>query len=231
MGRMILFDIDATLLVSGGAGVAAMELAGKQLFGDRFSAQGLDFAGRLDPLIIGEMMDRACVDRTPAALASFRALYGRKLAALLAVEGRARSLPGVPPLLTRLRERGETIGLLTGNFAETGEMKLRACGIDPAWFFPKVWGDDSPHEPPARDHLPGVAIERYKAHRGRPFDHGRLIVVGDTPHDVRCAKAHGGRCLAVATGRYTSADLADAGADWVMDDLQDTELVLGRLLS
>lgn len=228
---MILFDIDATLLVSGGAGIAAMEQAGKELFGDRFSAQGLDVAGRLDPLIIGEMLDRAGVPRSPRALADFRGLYGLRLAALLAVEGRARALPGVPALLTQLRERGETIGLLTGNFQETGEMKLRACGIDPAWFFPRVWGDDSPHDPPARDHLPMVAMDRYKAHREHPVDQGRLIIVGDTPHDVRCAKVHHGRCLAVATGRYGVAELAAAGADWVMNDLRETDTALGCLLS
>lgn len=231
MGRMILFDIDATLLVSGGAGIAAMEQAGQQLFGDRFSAEGLDVSGRLDPLIIGEMMDRAGVPQSPSALADFRSLYSRKLATLLAVEGRAKSLPGVAPLLSSLRDQGETIGLLTGNFQETGEMKLRACGIDPAWFFPKVWGDDSPHQPPARDHLPGVAMERYQAHHRRPADRARLVVVGDTPHDVRCAKVHGGRCLAVATGRYGVAELAAAGADWVMQDLADTHAVLDCLLS
>jgi phosphoglycolate phosphatase-like HAD superfamily hydrolase len=124
-----------------------------------------------------------------------------------------------------------TIGLLTGNFAETGRMKLTACGIDPEQFAVCAWGDESPHDPPERAHLPPVAMGRYRERYGRAIDPGRVTIIGDTPHDVRCALAHGCRALAVATGQHGVPELTAAGAHRSVSDLAATEDIVGWLLS
>ncbi len=217
---LVLFDIDATLIRTSGVGVRAMEAAGRELFGPSFTADGIDFAGRLDPLLLSEMCTRCAVQATPGLLAEFRAAYGRHLPPRLAEPGVGRVLPGVHDLLSDLRGRGHvTIGLLTGNFAETGALKLRTCGLDPDVFHLAVWGDDSPHSPPSRDHLPLVALDRFRSLRGREVNRRRVTVIGDTPHDARCARVNGCRSLGVATGRFTVEDLHRAGADRVVPDL------------
>src|SRR5690606_34817460 len=131
----------------------------------------------------------------------------------------ASALPGVHALLARLRDLRCAMGLLTGNFRETGVMKLAACAIDPGQFDPAVWGDHSPHPAPCRDHLPPVAIERFCAARGVVIDPANVVIIGDTPHDVACALASGCRVIGVATGKYSRRQLAEAGAHSALDDL------------
>jgi len=131
-------------------------------------------------------------------------------------------------LLNALVARGgATIGLLTGNFADTGTLKLKACGIDPARFQIAVWGDESPISPPRRDHLPPVGIERFRRRTGRAP--ARTVIVGDTPHDVRCALENGCDCLAVATGSFGVPALQEAGASRVVADLSSTSEILDYL--
>jgi phosphoglycolate phosphatase len=232
--RLYLFDIDGTLLVTGGVGIRAMELAGQDLFGPTFSAAGMEFAGRLDPLLLDELLHRNSVAVRAENHRRLRARYAERLPELITSMPRTRALPGVHALLATLTA-GEArcaevvTGLLTGNFRETGEMKLRACGIDPAGFSPAVWGDESPHSPAERDHLPGVAMARYRRDFGRDIHPGSVVVIGDTPHDVRCAQRSGCRCLAVATGKYSREELLAAGADAALADLADTAGVV-RLL-
>jgi phosphoglycolate phosphatase-like HAD superfamily hydrolase len=217
---LILFDIDATLIVTGGAGIRAMETAGKALFGEACQFEGVEVAGRLDPLIMRDMLARAGVSATPENLAKFRAGYERQMVELFRAWPSARALPGVGELLAELRTRkAATLGLLTGNFETTGKIKLKACGIDSGQFEIGVWGDDSREEPPARQHLPPVAVERFRKTKGR--DPEGVVIVGDTPHDVRCAQVHGHRSLGVATGQYSVTDLRAAGADYVVPDLTD----------
>ena len=140
----------------------------------------------------------------------------------LAAQSRGQAVAPVTP-------RAPMLGLLTGNYADTGSMKLRACGIEPEWFRVKVWGDDSPHSPPCRDHLPGVGLERYAMLTGRKLEGRHAVVIGDTPHDVSCARAHGCRSLGVATGRFSVEQLEKAGADWAVTDLRETQRILGWL--
>jgi phosphoglycolate phosphatase-like HAD superfamily hydrolase len=143
-------------------------------------------------------------------------------------------MPGVNDVLAGLRPHVHasqcTLGLLTGNFAETGRLKLLACGIDPDQFTLNVWGDESPSSPPTRNDLPGVGLRRYHQRHGRALPGDRAVIIGDTPHDVACAKAHGCRSLAVATGKFTTAELAASGADLALDTLQDTQRVLRWLV-
>ncbi|MBX3357191.1 MAG: haloacid dehalogenase-like hydrolase [Phycisphaeraceae bacterium] len=230
---LILFDIDATLISTSGAGIRAMEDAARSVFHPDFAADGIDYAGRLDPLIIGDFFNVAKQSRSAVAVAEFRAAYGRNLATRLVEPGViARPLPGVPELLRALQASSEvTLGLLTGNFPETGTLKLKHCGIDPEGFRIRVWGDESPHDPPSREHLPAVALERYHAIHARRVDPSQVTVIGDTPHDVRCARVNGCRSLAVATGRFGTAELRSVGADLVVEDLSSTQRILEWLLS
>ncbi len=227
---LILFDIDATLLTTGGAGIDAMGRAGRALYGDNFDERSVEFAGRLDPLIIADLLLAHDVEPTPEAIQRFRDAYAGHLRELLAQTGVARPCPGVLELLDTLsRVEGLTLGLLTGNFPETGAIKLRAGGIDPARFALAAWGCDSPHLPPARDHLPPVAITRYRDLHKREILAGDVTIIGDTPHDVACARAHGCRVLAVATGMFDQATLRDAGADLVVESLLDTPAIAAWL--
>jgi phosphoglycolate phosphatase len=230
---LILMDIDATMIKTQGAGLKAMVQAGREVVGEGFSAEGVDFAGRLDPLIIADMLRGAGADPTPAIMGQVRARYAEALARHL-TPGAGTILPGVAALLADLSRRslaGElALGVLTGNFEETGCLKLRACGIDPDQFQVRVWGDDSPHDPPARDHLPPVGFRRYESRFGRTIDPGQVTIVGDTPHDIACARAHGCRSLGVATGQFTTRALADSGADRAVETLADTHDIASWLM-
>lgn len=229
---LILFDIDATLIRTSGLGIAAMGRAGRELFGDSFNERTVDYAGRLDPLIIGDLLRAHALPETPDNHANFRAGYRKHLETLLSEPGKGVTCPGVPALLDRLFSRaGTTVGLLTGNFPETGAVKLRACGIDPERFHLSAWGDESPHHPPERDHLPPVAMKRYKQRHGRDVNPSHVTIIGDTPHDIRCARAHACRSLGVATGMFSVTDLETAGADLALPDLSDTDRVEKWLVS
>ena len=134
------------------------------------------------------------------------------------------------PLVAALRPVPNlTLGLLSGNFEESGLAKIRACGIKAEQFKVAAWGDDSPHDPPDREHLPPVAMSRYRARFDREIHPGRVTIVGDTRHDIRCAKASGCRVLAVATGRSTVMELEAHGPDLAVEDLSDTARLHGWL--
>lgn len=229
---LILFDVDATLITTSRMGIAAMGFAGREQFGDAFDENTVEYAGRLDPLIIADLFRAHAHPISPDAIDTFRAGYRTHLSRLLGEHNTARACPGVPELLEALfATPSMCVGLLTGNFPETGRIKLAAAGIDADRFHLHVWGCDSPHDPPARDHLPGVALERYRALHEMDADPARVWVVGDTPHDIACARAHGCRSLGVATGMFSLDDLRDAGADEVAPDLGATQNILRILTS
>lgn len=225
---LILFDIDLTLLRSTGAGLAAMAEAGTRVFGRELSREGLDTAGRLDPLIIADLLILNGIDPTPEHSARLRTAYAEALPRHL--EGNTRALPGAHELVDRLAtETHLTLGVLTGNYEQTGLLKLAAAGFDPDLFRVRVWGDASPHDPPHRDHLPPVGIGQYEQLLGRlPPE---TVIVGDTPHDVRCGLKNGCRVLAVASGRTDAETLAAAGAHRVVDDLTQTDDLAAWLLA
>ncbi|TVQ33121.1 MAG: HAD family hydrolase [Phycisphaeraceae bacterium] len=229
---LILFDIDATLVTTHRAGVGAMGDAGRALYGETFDESRIEYAGRLDPLIIADLLVAHDKPVTADSVEAFRAAYGRGLERRLSEPGVSRPLPGVMELVGALRERDDlSIGLLTGNYPETGAVKLRAAGIEPEWFEVHVWGCDSPHDPPARDHLPLVGMQRHRAQKGIELDPNDVVIIGDTPHDVRCALVNGCRALGVATGSYDVAALQAAGAHRATPDLSDVEEALAWLMS
>ena len=227
---LILFDIDGTLYHGGGSGLHAFFDAGRELFGDRFVPHRFDVSGRLDPWIFRELMKRNELRVDDETTRRFRAACHRHLRRRIASgEHDVRALPGTRDLIERLADEPDlTLGLLTGNWEDNGRLKLAAVGFDSGRFPVCAWGDDAP----TRDQLPAVAHERYRRHRAeRPLPSNEIIIVGDTIHDVNCAKAHGCRCLAVETGGGKRDELIRAGACRVVPDLTDGEGVLDWLLS
>lgn len=224
---LILFDIDMTLLKTSGAGRRAMQRAGSAMYDKPFTIEGLDFSGRLDPLILAELLALNGIDPTPQSVSDMKRAYIEAFTA--DAENTIDALPGATALVrTVAAEPGVTPGVLTGNFAETGTHKLRAAGFDPAEFRVCVWGDESPHDPPRRDHLPSIAFDRYRAlHGGDPSE---TVILGDTPHDVQCALANGCRVLGVATGRSDAEELEQAGAHRVVESLAATRDVAAWIL-
>lgn len=224
---LILFDIDGTLLSTSGAGMRAMEIVGRKLFGPQFHTRAINFSGRLDPLIIMDILRQEGRPISEGAIDEFRQLYRAELPAELARSAHdARALPGVGSLLDALRAIRHdelALGLLTGNYAETGKLKLKACGVPLDAFSICVWGDESTSTPPTRDDLPRVGMEKYRADRGTALPGERVVVIGDTPHDVRCARVNGCRSLAVATGHHPIDELVRSGADRAVPTLEDTD--------
>ncbi len=227
---LVLFDIDRTLLETDAAGVACLLDAGRSLFGPSFTVDGVPFGGRLDPLIIRDMLANSGVEPSAAHAAAMRRAYHERMARAMARPGAARALAGAADLVDAVEAiEHATIGLLTGNFEQTGRLKLAAAGFDADRFPVRVWGDECPCHPPAREHLPPVGVDRFTVLRGRAPE--RVVIIGDTVHDVSCGLAHGCLVIGVATGHDAAADLAGAGAHLVVDDLTDTRGITAWLTS
>lgn len=226
---LILFDIDGTLLLTRGQGIRAMLRAGADVFGEPFDP-AVESAGRLDPLIMADMVLAAGVDGHPEAMEAFRRAYHARLDEVL-TPGVTEALPGTQDLIDAIDAEDAVMGLVTGNLPETGLLKLDRAGFDSTKFTIRAWATDSPHEPPARDHLPAVALDRYREAHARDADLERTVIIGDTPHDVQCAHANGLRCLAVATGKFDVDELHQAGADRVVADLTPTDEIVQWLKS
>lgn len=224
---LVLFDIDGTILRSEGAGVAAMLCAFTLIHGDRgFTFEGLEIAGALDRLLFNRLMAQHDLPSHDEAHDHFRMTYRLELERTLSPE-RVRRMPGVLELALALIQRDVAVGLLTGNYEETAHIKIRAAGIDPGVFPFGAFGSDGA----SRRHLTPVAMTRAHAHHGRAFAANRVTIIGDTPSDVDCAKAHGCRSIGVATGPFSAETLAQSGADLAINDLSDTEMLLRWILN
>ncbi len=225
---LILFDIDGTLLLTSRAGIYAMTDAGQELYGPQFTFDGVEFAGRLDPLIWRDVAVLNGVLDPDAEHENFRARYGVHLRRRLTEQPTALALPGVHELVDRLDSTpGITLGLLTGNYPETGRIKLEAAGIDVNRFPIQAWGTDGPTRPD----LPGVAMEHYRTAHGLPIESSQVIVIGDTPHDVDCAHKNGCLVIAVATGPgFVRDDLVACDPDLFVEDLSDTDSIVEWIL-
>jgi phosphoglycolate phosphatase-like HAD superfamily hydrolase len=220
---LILFDIDGTILLTQGAGVKAMADAGRELYGAHFTVDGVEFSGRLDTLIWHDLTRINNVSSSDAHHDRFRETYGRKLAERLQANPTAKLLPGVKELVHEIAALDHaTLGLLTGNYPETGRFKIRSAGLDPEVFKVNAWGCDGR----SRRDLPPLAMERHMKITGRRVGAEDVVIIGDTPHDIDCAHAHGCRALGVATGAFSVADLRSAGADLAVDNLSETPALL-----
>ncbi len=223
---LVLFDIDGTVLRSDGAGVAAMLRAFTLLHGDRgFSFDGLEIAGALDRLLFNRLMAKHDLPSHDEAHERFHQTYREELERAMTPQ-RVRRMPGAAELANALIERSVAIGLLTGNYEDTAHIKIRAAGMNPEVFPFGAFGTDGP----SRRHLTPVAMQRAHNHHGRAFEAGRVTIIGDTPLDIDCAKAHGCRSIGVATGPFSTEALTDAGADLAVSDLADTAALLEWIL-
>lgn len=213
---LYLFDIDGTLVDTAGAGLAAIVEANREIFGG--DGPPLDLAGATDLGVIAHIHLHFGVEATPASMDRFWESYLVRLRTNLA-SGiyPGRIFDGVSEILAELSAReGTSMGLLTGNTAHGAAAKMEHFGLASHFAF-GAYGCDHAD----RNRLGPVALERAAAHTGRTFTAGETWIIGDTPKDIACAHAIGARCLAVATGRFTTDELKAHGADKVVETLEE----------
>ena len=222
---LLLFDIDGTLSV-GGPGKAAFGAALQSTYGTTGPLANHDFAGKTDPLLLRELLTAAgrSARDIEAGLPRFWQLYVAELEARIDAEP-VTVLPGVQDLIGALAARKDVfLGLVTGNVEHGARLKLLSAGL---WQHFPIGGFGSDHE--SRNELPQFALERAAAHWKRPFRGRDAVVIGDTPRDVECGRAIGAATVAVATGRFSEAELHATDADRVLPDLADTRAVIDVL--
>jgi len=224
MRRLILFDIDGTLVLCGPQGRILFETALIEAFGTAGNLAAVDFAGKTDPGIALEALTGAgfTPEAVLAGLPRARASYLARIAAGFD-RAQMRLLPGVREVLERLAERPEVcLALLTGNWEPGARIKLSHFDLN--GFFPfGAFGCDHTD----RCLLPPVALERAYLATGHRFRPEETLIVGDSLNDVACGRANGIPVLAVATGHTPAAALAAAGADWVVPELLAAPLLVG----
>jgi phosphoglycolate phosphatase-like HAD superfamily hydrolase len=225
--KIVLFDIDGTLVLTGGAGSRAMSRAFEDTFGIARAFDGIPMAGRTDTRILETAAARAGVELSETARRRFRDRYFERLLEALSEPGHPkRVLPGVRPLLDALTTRSDIfLGLLTGNCEQGAKLKLEHFDL---WSFFRggAFGDEA-HD---RNDLFSVAMQRARECGAPEVPAEQVIVVGDTELDVACAAAAGARSVAVATGPSSSDALRQSGADIVFEDLSDTPAFLRLLI-
>jgi phosphoglycolate phosphatase-like HAD superfamily hydrolase len=228
--RLVLFDIDGTILLTAGAGRRAIRAALAELVGDNAAFQRIRFDGKTDPQIVTELLT-AAGDPGPHEGPRIRAVCERYVSLLeqeLATTTGTRLMPGFPAILDRLEgHAGVVLGLLTGNLERGAALKLRAAGLDPTRFRVGAYGSDAAHRPD----LPPIAARRAEPFFGREPAGPEVVIIGDTPADVACGAGIGARAVAVATGSYSVEQLAACGAHAVFTDLGDTDRVLEAILT
>jgi phosphoglycolate phosphatase len=222
--KLVLFDIDQTILHSGGAGEGALRLALRDCFGCDDDLANIEIAGKTDVWIAHRIFEAHGIPPNPENLDRLFNAYLHHLEHELArTDGRL--LPGFPEILHALAHLPHiAIGLLTGNLRRGAQLKLGHYGV---WqHFPfGAFADDS-HD---RNLLGPFARDRARQAHGADFSPRDIYVIGDTPHDIACAKAFGAIAVGVATGRFSRAALESAGADHVFDDLSNVQAVIHTL--
>ncbi len=230
LAKLVLFDIDGTILWTDGAGRRAIREA---LIAEMGTAgpidEGYRLDGKTDPQIVRELMIAA---RHPHAESEDHVVrvcrrYVEVLDRELAASGhRSRMFPGVEPLIVELERRGDAVvGLLTGNIADGAALKLRSVGLDPARFRVGAYGSDAG----VRSDLPPIAVKRAEPLMGRIPAGSQVVIIGDTPADITCGISVGARAIGVGTGHYAVDDLLAAGAFAAFQDLSDMDSVIGAI--
>jgi phosphoglycolate phosphatase len=217
--RLILWDIDSTLVNTGSAGLHALVRATIERFGDG-DLDGVEIAGRTDRAIAHQILKKRGVAITDESVDSFLNGYVALLPEELPKRN-GRVLPGVRELLENLsRQPDKTLGLLTGNLQHGARLKLEHYDL---WrFFPFGAFADDHHD---RNALGPCALTRAAAHAGSDFLPEQVDVIGDTGHDIACGKAFGARTVAVATGSWSRERLAQCEPDFLFDDLTNVDEV------
>jgi len=227
--RLLLFDIDGTILVARGAGRRALARALEAVYGTAGDIDGYDLRGATDPRVVFDVMEGAGLERerVRAGLDDCFEAYARGLAAEIGDGASVVTLPGVADLVRRLHaDPGVLLGLLTGNIEAGARIKLEPTGLAP-YFRVGAYGSDHLD----RRQLPSLAARRAHALVGVPFAPAEVVVIGDTPRDIECARHFGAVAVAVATGQFSRAALEAERPDLLFDDFADVEAALPRLLA
>lgn len=224
--RLVLFDVDGTLLSAGRAARESILAALAEVLGWEGSSDGNDFSGKTDPQILRELvMESVGRPRFEAALDSILDRYVEELSRRLRPEAVVIK-PGVPALLDRLADEPRvTLGLLTGNIERGARLKLEPSGLNR--YFPfGAFGDDSAD----RYCLPSIAVARAREETGRDFDGPSVVIIGDSVHDVACGRSFGARAIAVATGPTPAEKLEAERPDALFADFSDVEAAREAIL-
>ena len=227
--RLLLFDIDGTLVSARGAGRRALKTALERVFGTAGPIEAYDLRGKTDPRIVFDVMEAAGLgkDAVKARLDDLFETYARALVGEIDGGQGVVTMPGVTDLLRRLAAtEGVLLGLLTGNIEEGARIKLEPPGLWP-YFLVGAFGSDDAE----RRRLPSLAARRAQALTGYGFRPEDVAVIGDTPHDIDCARAFGALAVAVATGQYAREQLLAERPDLFFDDLADVDRVATALLA
>jgi len=218
MDRLVLFDIDCTLIDAGGAGGRSLMVAIREVYGVGGSLDGYTFHGRTDPAIVRDLVMMWGIEghevdgRLDSCLDRYAELVQTEV-----LETGVTVLPGIRDLVAALTgDPGIVVGLLTGNVEAGARSKLHPTGLL-SCFRLGAYGSDAER----RDDLPAIAVERARALTGRTFTGKSIVVIGDTPADVSCGAHLGVKSVAVATGKHSVVELAAAGADHVFGDFSD----------
>ena len=223
--KLLLFDIDGTLLHANGSGRQAIEQALSDVFDQPISTEGVTFSGRTDPGIMRDILTQNGVAATTSNIARAIGAY-ESLVLETGDPNDVTLIPGVPPLLDRLSSRSDVmLALLTGNIRSTAFWKLKAVGLDPHFSFGAFGSDDG-----ERRNLPPVAVRRAKKHTGHTFVGSDVVIIGDTQHDIQCGRGIGAFSVGVCTGSYSRDDLSSYNPNALFDTLQDTDAFIDQVL-
>jgi len=218
--KLVLFDIDCTLIDTGGAGLKAISATAEKIFGHE--GPPLDLAGSTDSGIVRGLFEHFGHPYDAAVEAEFYEVYLPLMQGNLeSNEFDGKILPGVTSLIASLESDGHLLGLLTGNIQQGAIIKASHYGLAEHFQF-GAYGDDHWD----RNKLGPIALERANHQTGKSFTANDVLVIGDTPKDVACAHAMGAPCLAVATGSFSADQLRECGADQVLETLEGAEETL-----
>src|SRR5436189_4554941 len=222
--RLLLFDIDGTLIHSGGAGVRALKSAFQERFGMDDDLHDIEIAGMTDSGIVVSILNKHEIPATNENVSAFLDSYVHFLSLELP-RRKGKLLPGVLKLLENLKSRPHVVlALLTGNVSRGAQLKLDHYGV---WHFFEFGAFADDHHD--RNQLGRFARARAKEKHGREFSADEIDVIGDTPRDIACGKALGARTIAVATGTWSREKLAEHYPDILIDDLSDVDRLINTL--
>lgn len=222
--KLILFDIDGTLISAGGAGTRSLNKAFEEILGIKDAFKNFEMAGKTDVQIIKEGLMVAGIEPSMSLVNEIIESYLNNLR--VEINNNSKHLkPGVKEFIEFIYyELNYPLGLLTGNLEKGARIKLEPFGLN--LFFP-VGAFGSDHED--RKQLLPIAIERFSKKFNYYIDFHKCIVIGDTPRDVACAKPYGAKVIAVATGPYSVKELQKTDADIVVENLSETNKILTLL--